>query len=98
MPLSAAALTWHTAIVWSPEVLVSALGTDGRLDLAHARASLVRDAMTGWGCEQTSNAYVLCPVACEAHYERPVRSKIYHASTGQADGPPRPSEAMPVIV
>jgi hypothetical protein len=83
------------------EVLESALGDDGRLDLAHATIAdrapchvatvkralnrlrklglidwtrrLMRGSDTGWRCEQTSNAYVLRPPACEAQPARPVK-------------------------
>jgi hypothetical protein len=83
------------------EMLVRALGDDGRLDLAHATIAaraqchvatvkralvklralglvdwvrrLVRDARSGWRCEQASNAYQLRAAACEAQPARPVQ-------------------------
>jgi hypothetical protein len=52
---------------------------------------LRRDTGTGWRCEQTSNAYVLCP-ACEAQCEPPIRrfdsEKIAHQQERRV--PPAP--------
>jgi hypothetical protein len=43
------------------------------LGLLFWQRRLVRDEATGWRCEQTSNAYVLLPSACDPQIAGPVQ-------------------------
>ena len=46
------------------------------LGLLFWQRRLVRDAATGWRCEQGSNAYVLTPAACDMQTARPVQNGL----------------------
>ena len=47
-----------------------------QLGLLFWQRRLVRDEATGWRCEQTSNAYVLTPAACDMQPARPVQISL----------------------